>query len=211
MFQPAAEAAEAGPSETPETLETLPRDFLRAPEAPRGGGDPAVSLDDGFLRAPLRAASSRGAPDPHATPMADGKPVFGRAGLSEAFLRTDAYGADPPPEHISADFLRGMAPTDLVVSAAVGGPSPTGHVANAGEAGGEKTRSDDAFVPTTRASFVGFARHAGGEDETLVRSDRESFAVDETAGVLAVLTERGVALLDASEETMRKLFVEEEA
>jgi hypothetical protein len=35
--------------------------------------------------------------------------------------------------------------------------------------------------------------------------------VDETAGVLAVLTERGVALLDASEETMRKLFAEEEA
>ena len=211
LFRPAAEAAEAaeaGPSETPETL---PRDFLRAPEAPRGGGDPTAGLDDGFLRAPLRAASSRGEPDPHATPMADGKPVFGRAGLSEAFLRTDAYGADPPPEHISADFLRGMAPTDLVVSAAVGGPSPTGHVANAGEAGGEKTRSDDAFVPTTRASFVGFARHAGGEDETLVRSDRESFAVDETAGVLAVLTERGVALLDASEETMRKLFVEEEA
>ena len=104
-----------------------------------------------------------------------------------------------------------MAPTDLVVSAAVGGPSPTGHVANAGEATREVTRSDDAFVPTTRASFVGFARHAGGEDETLVRSDRESFAVDETAGVLAVLTERGVALLDASEETMRKLFVEEEA
>ena len=61
--------------------------------------------------------------------MADGKPVFGRAGLNEAFLRTDAHGADPP-EHISADFLRGMAPTDLVVSAAVGGPSPTGHVAN---------------------------------------------------------------------------------
>jgi hypothetical protein len=147
--------------------------------------------------------------------MADGKPVFGRAGLSEAFLRTDAYGADPPPEHISADFLRGMAPTDLVVSAAVGGPSLTGHVAAASEAGegtrNTVTRSDDAFIPTTRASFVGFARGAGGEDETLVRHDRESFAVDETAGVLAVLTERGVALLDASEETMRKLFAEEEA
>ena len=109
-----------------------------------------------------------------------------------------------------------MAPTDLVVSAAVGGPSLTGHVAAASEAG-EGTRNtatnygDDAFVPTTRASFVGFARGAGGEDETLVRRDRESFAVDETAGVLAVLTERGVALLDASEETMRKLFAEEEA
>lgn len=108
-----------------------------------------------------------------------------------------------------------MAPTDLVVSAAVGGPSLTGHVAAASEDGeGTRrivTRSDDAFVPTTRASFVGFARGAGGEDETLVRCDRESFAVDETAGVLAVLTERGVALLDASEETMRKLFAEEEA
>ena len=99
------------------------------------------------------------------------------------------------------------------MSAAVGGPSPTGHVANAGEATREVTRSDDAFVPKrTRASFVGFARFAGGDgSETLVRSDRASFAVDETAGVLAVLTERGVALLDASEETMRKLFVEEEA
>ena len=99
-----------------------------------------------------------------------------------------------------------MAPADLVVSAAVAGPLRPARDARRNDA---VTRAT-ARSSRRRASFVGFARR-GGEDETLIRSDRESFAVDETAGVLAVLTERGVALLDASEETMRKLFVEEEA
>ena len=173
LFRPPGTRRAEAADETPETPETLPRDFLRVRgrARARGGGDPEAGLDDGFARASPRGVFARRAGPARATPMADGKPVFGRAGLERGVLRTDAHGADPPPEHISADFLRGMAPTDLVVSAAVGGPSPTGHVANAGEAGGEKTRSDDAFVPTTRASFVGFARHAGGEDETLIRSD----------------------------------------
>ena len=213
----AAEPAEAGTSERApsETPASLPRDFLRAPEAkppaPRGGETPAGAIGDGFLRPPGASVSeARDAPDPHATPMADGKPIFGRAGLSEDFFRTDKYGADLPPPHISADFLRGMAPTDLVVSAAVGGPGSdvASGRANA-SARDARVESDDAFVPTTSASFAGFARGARGEDETLVRRDRESFAVDETSGVLAVLTERGVALLDASEETLRGLFVED--
>ena len=216
LFRPAAEAetaAEAGTSgrAPSETSKSLPSDFLRSPKAPSGGENPAGGIDDGFLRPP-GAATSRVEPDPHATPMADGKPVFGRAGLSEDFFRTDKYGADLPPTHISDTFLRGMAPTDLVVSAAVGGPgNPTracaGEGASLWDAG--VVESDDAFVPLTSASFVGFARGSQCEDETLVRRERESFAVDETSGVLAVLTERGVALLDASEETLRALFVED--
>jgi hypothetical protein len=127
--------------------------------------------------------------------------------LSEDFFRTDKYGADLPPESISADFLRGMAPTDLVVSPAVGGPRNVSNVP--GEGNDTSQTSDDLFVPLREASFVGFASGPQGEDETLIRRDRESFAVDDTKGVIAVLTERGVALLDASEETLRRLFVEE--
>ena len=206
---PAVETS--APSES--AVSTLPEDFLRAPSASRGERDVDVGIDDGFLRppsassGPRRGASSReeNAPDPHAMPMADGKPVFGRAGLSEDFFRTDKYGADLPPESISADFLRGMAPTDLVVSPAVGGPGGSGDARDVSS----RAESDDLFVPLREASFVGFASGPRGEDDTLIRRDRESFAVDETAGVLAVLTERGVALLDASEETLRRLFVEE--
>ena len=212
---PAVETA--APSES--AVSTLPEDFLRAPSAPRGERNVDVDIDDGFLRPPSASSGSRREAsereekkrDPHAMPMADGKPVFGRAGLSEDFFRTDKYGADLPPESISADFLRGMAPTDLVVSPAVGGPRNVSNVPGEGNSGGDvwDVSSDDLFVPLREASFVGFASGPQGEDETLIRRDRESFAVDDTKGVIAVLTERGVALLDAREETLRRLFVEE--
>jgi hypothetical protein len=93
----------------------------------------------------------------------------------------------------------------------VGGPRNVSNVPGEGNSGGDvwDVSSDDLFVPLREASFVGFASGPQGEDETLIRRDRESFAVDDTKGVIAVLTERGVALLDAREETLRRLFVEE--
>ena len=182
-------------------------------------------LDDGFSRPPIRravedrpstAASSLGSeslsrdPDPRGAATADGKPLFfGRAGLSEDFFRVDRYGADLPPAHISDAFLRGLASTDLVVSAAVGGPSSRSFAGRPppddGMAFGE------GLGGPLGASFVGFAAGPGGVDDTLVRQDRETFAVSEPLGALAVLTERGVALLDAREETVRAAFEPERA
>lgn len=178
-------------------------------------------LADDFLRMPSRSGSNAGGsdngsnaelssayrpPDPHATPMADGKPVTGSAGLSADFFRVDKYGADLPPVNISNDFLRGIAPTDLVVSAAVGGPGRAGDFC----AGDSEYLDVDktSFIPNP-PSFVGYASGSVGNDDTLVRMDREGFVICEATGVAAVLTKRGVALLDASETKLRAVFREE--
>lgn len=193
----------------------------------------AGDLADDFLRLPSRqgsvalsaaaASSSEAAyaqlvsePDPHAMSMADGAArasIVGTAGLSHDFFRVDRWGADLPPEGISPDFLRGMAPSDLVVSPAIGGPVTEwgfgGPARFARDVRDGNVDEPNTFVPNL-PSFIGHAYGPSGQDATLVRMDRESMVMCEKTGVLAVLTRRGVALLDASEARLQGLFRESE-
>jgi len=149
-----------------------------------------------------------GARPPEAEPMADGPPPVGNAGLGADFFRADrVYGTDPPPENMSDDFLRGLAPSDLVA-----GPGASG------EWESSRRESSAADVAPAAPSFVGSvaAGYAASsappvEDETLARCHRVVAAVDdrEVGGRLVVLTARGAAVFDASAEATAALFADE--